>query len=73
MATIYDLKPKFQALLRPLAASLAEAGVSDSRDAALTYMKRIADGRAPDELIEQLIESTAVSGASDPLAEQVLR
>jgi len=28
LATIYDLKPKFQALLRPLAARLARAGVS---------------------------------------------
>ncbi len=28
MATIYDLKPRFQALLRPLADSLARAGVS---------------------------------------------
>lgn len=28
MATIYDLKPKFQTLLRPLAGALARAGVS---------------------------------------------
>lgn len=28
MATIYDLKPKFQALLRPVAAGLARTGVS---------------------------------------------
>jgi CDP-diacylglycerol---glycerol-3-phosphate 3-phosphatidyltransferase len=28
LATIYDLKPRFQALLRPVAASLARAGVS---------------------------------------------
>jgi CDP-diacylglycerol--glycerol-3-phosphate 3-phosphatidyltransferase len=28
LATIYDLKPKFQALLRPLSAALARAGVS---------------------------------------------
>ncbi len=28
MATIYDLKPKFQALLRPAAASLVDAGVT---------------------------------------------
>ncbi len=28
MATIYDLKPRFQALLRPIAAGLAGAGVS---------------------------------------------
>jgi CDP-diacylglycerol--glycerol-3-phosphate 3-phosphatidyltransferase len=28
LATIYDLKPKFQALLRPAAASLARAGVT---------------------------------------------
>jgi CDP-diacylglycerol---glycerol-3-phosphate 3-phosphatidyltransferase len=28
VATIYDLKPKFQALLRPAAASLAEAGIT---------------------------------------------
>lgn len=28
MATIYDLKPKFQALLRPASASLARAGVT---------------------------------------------
>jgi CDP-diacylglycerol---glycerol-3-phosphate 3-phosphatidyltransferase len=28
LATIYDLKPKFQALLRPVAAELAHAGVS---------------------------------------------
>jgi len=28
LATIYDLKPKFQALLRPAAASLASAGVT---------------------------------------------
>lgn len=36
---------------------MAEAGVSDSRDAALTYMKRIADGRAPDELIERYLDA----------------
>ncbi|HEC12137.1 MAG TPA: hypothetical protein ENI80_02655 [Acidiferrobacteraceae bacterium] len=28
MASIYDLKPKFQGLLRPLTRKLAEAGVS---------------------------------------------
>ncbi len=28
MATIYDLKPKFQNLVRPLSTKLAEAGVT---------------------------------------------
>ena len=28
LATIYDLKPQFQALLRPIAASLAKRGIS---------------------------------------------
>jgi CDP-diacylglycerol--glycerol-3-phosphate 3-phosphatidyltransferase len=28
LATIYDLKPRFQSLLRPLAASLAKRGIS---------------------------------------------
>ena len=28
LATIYDLKPRFQALLRPVASGLAQAGVS---------------------------------------------
>jgi phosphatidylglycerophosphate synthase len=44
LATIYDLKPRFQALLRPLAASLAEAGVSANAVTRAALILSIAQG-----------------------------
>lgn len=44
MATIYDLKPKFQALLRPLAAWLARAGVSANAVTVAALVLSIAQG-----------------------------
>lgn len=44
MATIYDLKPKFQALLRPAAASLAEAGISANAVTRAALILSIAQG-----------------------------
>lgn len=35
---------------------MAEAGVTDSREQALTYMTRIADGRVPSALIERYLD-----------------
>ena len=44
MATIYDLKPRFQALLRPVAESLAEAGVSANAVTRAALILSIAQG-----------------------------
>lgn len=44
MATIYDLKPKFQALLRPLAAWLARAGVSANAVTIAALLLSLAQG-----------------------------
>ena len=44
MATIYDLKPKFQALLRPAAAWLARAGVSANAVTVSALLLSIAQG-----------------------------
>lgn len=44
MATIYDLKPKFQALLRPIAAGLARAGVSANAVTVAALVLSIAQG-----------------------------
>ena len=44
MATIYDLKPKFQALLRPLAAWLARAGVSANAVTIAALVLSVAQG-----------------------------
>ena len=44
MATIYDLKPKFQALLRPLAARLARAGVSANAVTIAALVLSVAQG-----------------------------
>ena len=44
MATIYDLKPKFQALLRPAAAWLARAGVSANAVTVAALLLSIAQG-----------------------------
>jgi len=44
LATIYDLKPKFQALLRPLAAWLARAGVSANAVTIAALLLSLAQG-----------------------------
>jgi CDP-diacylglycerol--glycerol-3-phosphate 3-phosphatidyltransferase len=44
LATIYDLKPKFQALLRPAAASLARAGVGANAVTIAALVLSIAQG-----------------------------
>ena len=44
MATIYDLKPKFQALLRPAAAWLARAGVTANAVTVAALLLSIAQG-----------------------------
>jgi len=44
LATIYDLKPKFQALLRPLAAWLARAGVSANAVTIAALVLSVAQG-----------------------------
>jgi CDP-diacylglycerol--glycerol-3-phosphate 3-phosphatidyltransferase len=46
LATIYDLKPRFQALLRPIAASLARAGISTNQ---VTVAASAMTGLAADE------------------------
>jgi CDP-diacylglycerol--glycerol-3-phosphate 3-phosphatidyltransferase len=44
LATIYDLKPRFQALLRPIAASLVQAGVSANAVTIAALLMSIAQG-----------------------------
>ncbi|MEZ5828495.1 MAG: hypothetical protein R3D01_09045 [Hyphomicrobiales bacterium] len=44
MATIYDLKPKFQALLRPAAARLARAGVTANAVTVAALVLSVAQG-----------------------------
>ena len=44
LATIYDLKPKFQALLRPAAASLAGAGVTANGVTTAALLLSVAQG-----------------------------
>jgi CDP-diacylglycerol--glycerol-3-phosphate 3-phosphatidyltransferase len=44
LATIYDLKPRFQALLRPLAARLARAGISANAVTVAALLLSIAHG-----------------------------
>ena len=44
MATIYDLKPKFQALLRPAAASLVDAGVTANAVTVAALLLSVAQG-----------------------------
>jgi CDP-diacylglycerol--glycerol-3-phosphate 3-phosphatidyltransferase len=44
LATIYDLKPKFQALLRPAAASLARAGVTANAVTIAALVLSVAQG-----------------------------
>lgn len=44
MATIYDLKPKFQALLRPAAVWLAQAGVTANAVTAAALVLSVAQG-----------------------------
>lgn len=44
MATIYDLKPRFQALLRPVAAALARAGISANAVTVAALVMSIAQG-----------------------------
>jgi phosphatidylglycerophosphate synthase len=44
LATIYDLKPKFQALLRPLAGGLARAGVTANAVTVAALLLSIAQG-----------------------------
>jgi CDP-diacylglycerol--glycerol-3-phosphate 3-phosphatidyltransferase len=44
LATIYDLKPKFQALLRPAAASLASAGVTANGVTTAALLLSVAQG-----------------------------
>lgn len=46
MATIYDLKPKFQALLRPLVARLAKAGVSANQLTVIACVLSLLHGAA---------------------------
>ncbi len=59
MATIYDLKPKFQALLRPIAAWLARAGVTANAVTAAALLLSIAQGAwlalAPGEILPLLL------------------
>ena len=44
VATIYDLKPRFQALLRPVAAWLARAGVSANAVTVAALLLSLAHG-----------------------------
>ncbi|MEX0746011.1 MAG: CDP-alcohol phosphatidyltransferase family protein [Phycisphaeraceae bacterium] len=44
MATIYDLKPRFQALLRPIAAKLARAGISANAVTVAALLLSVAHG-----------------------------
>ena len=44
MATIYDLKPRFQALLRPVAVALVRAGVSANAVTAAALLLSLAQG-----------------------------
>jgi CDP-diacylglycerol--glycerol-3-phosphate 3-phosphatidyltransferase len=44
VATIYDLKPKFQALLRPAAASLVDAGVTANAVTVAALLLSVAQG-----------------------------
>jgi CDP-diacylglycerol--glycerol-3-phosphate 3-phosphatidyltransferase len=44
MATIYDLKPRFQALLRPFAARLVDAGISANAVTLATLLLSLAHG-----------------------------
>jgi len=59
LATIYDLKPKFQALLRPIAAWLARAGVTANAVTAAALLLSIAQGAwlalAPGEILPLLL------------------
>lgn len=59
MATIYDLKPKFQALLRPLAAGLARAGVTANAVTFAALIVSLAQGAwlalAPDVALPLLL------------------
>lgn len=59
MATIYDLKPKFQALLRPLAAGLARAGVTANAVTFAALIVSLAQGAwlalAPDAALPLLL------------------
>lgn len=45
------------ALWIPMNHQMAEAGTPDSREEALAYCKRLADGRAPDELVETFVDT----------------
>ncbi|MGH6793227.1 MAG: CDP-alcohol phosphatidyltransferase family protein, partial [Methyloceanibacter sp.] len=44
MATIYDLKPRFQALLRPIATKLARAGISANAVTIAALLLSVAHG-----------------------------
>ena len=59
MATIYDLKPKFQALLRPIAAWLARAGVTANGVTVAALLLSVAQGAwlalAPGEALPLLL------------------
>jgi len=44
MPTIYDLKPRFQALLRPIAAALARAGISANAVTVAALLMSLAQG-----------------------------
>jgi len=44
LATIYDLKPRFQALLRPVAAALAQAGASANQVTVAALLLSLAQG-----------------------------
>ena len=46
MASIYDLKPKFQNLLRPLCGSLARAGVTANQVTVAAAVLSLAEGAA---------------------------
>jgi len=46
MASIYDLKPRFQALLRPLCRALAEAGVTANQVTVAAMVLSLVDGGA---------------------------
>jgi len=59
LATIYDLKPKFQALLRPIAAWLARAGVTANGVTVAALLLSVAQGAwlalAPGEALPLLL------------------
>jgi len=59
LATIYDLKPKFQALLRPIAAWLARAGVTANAVTVAALLLSVAQGAwlalAPGEALPLLL------------------